>query len=104
MKISKMNVEFIDHMGDDLSIVNAARVSFDKESAWDYEDDGLFAKPFLGDKDEKLLTYLAKHGHWSPYAHTAISLRVKAPIFVARQLVKHCVTGDTEVTFCKPVA
>lgn len=107
MKISKMNVELIDHMGDDLSIVNAARVSFDKESEWEVvsrmSDDDVdvhYGEPCkltcfqLSEKDEKLLTYLAKHGHWSPYAHTAISLRVKAPIFVARQLVKHRIGGD----------
>ena len=93
MKVSKMSVEYIDHMGSDLSVVNAARVSFDKQSEWDYEDDGLFAVPFLSEKDRKLIAYLAKHNHWSPFAHTSIQLRIKAPIFVARQLVKHQVDG-----------
>jgi thymidylate synthase (FAD) len=82
---SKINVEYVDHMGTDLSVVNAARVSFDKESAL---VDGI-----LSSTDEKLISYLATHGHWSPFAHTSIQLRVKAPIFIARQLVKHQVGG-----------
>ncbi len=73
-------VELIDHMGTDLTIVNAARVSFDKESTFE-EYGNLF------ERDEKLINYLAKHGHWSPFAHTSIQLRVNAPIFVSRQLV-----------------
>lgn len=93
MKITEMKVELIDHMGTDLTVVNAARVSFDKTSEWDYEDDGLYANPLLSDKDTKLIGYLARHNHWSPFAHTSIQLRVKAPIFVARQLVKHQVGG-----------
>lgn len=106
MITSSMQVNLIDHMGSDLTVVNAARVSFDKESEWEldpYANLG-FGGDKLSDKDAKLIGYLAKHNHWSPFAHTSIQLRVKAPIFVARQLVKHCVTGDTEVTFCKPVA
>jgi thymidylate synthase (FAD) len=82
-----MKVEYIDHMGDDLSVVNAARVSFDKESEWDYGVDGY--EGHLKQGDAKLISYLALHGHWSPFAHTSISFRFKAPIFVARQLVKH---------------
>lgn len=105
MKTAQMKVELVDHMGTDLTVVNAARVSFDKASSWEFYDDGTFLGAFrISDKDAKLINYLAKHNHWSPFAHTSIQLRVKAPIFVARQLVKHCVTGDTEVTFCKPVA
>jgi len=72
-----MKVELVDTMGSCLSVVNAARVSFDKFS---YE---------LDEKDERLLTYLAEHQHWSPFAHTSLQFRIKAPIFVARQLVKH---------------
>jgi len=79
-----VKVEYIDHMGSDLSVVNAARVSFDKESEWGNSWD----KSLKG-VDEKLINYLAKHGHWSPFAHTSISMRWKAPIFVARHLVKH---------------
>lgn len=77
MKISKQRVEYVDHMGSDLSVVNAARVSFGKVSTE------------FSDKDTKLVSYLAKHNHWSPFAHTSVSLRIQAPIFVARQLVKH---------------
>lgn len=70
-------VECIDFMGSDLTVVNVARVSFAKES---FE---------VNAKDEKLIEYLAKHGHWSPFAHCYMQFRIKAPIFVARQLVKH---------------
>ena len=74
---SDMGVDYIDHMGTDLTVVNAARVSFDSESKE------------LSYPDRKLIRYLAQHEHWSPFAHPQISLRVKAPIFVARQLAKH---------------
>lgn len=86
MKIAKQSVEYVDHMGSDLSVVNAARVSFAKESSYIDAEAGGF---LLSDKDAKLISYLAKHNHWSPFAHNSISLRIKAPIFVARQLVKH---------------
>ena len=72
-----MNVNLIDVMGTDLSVVNAARVSFAKDSKE------------LSEKDEKLIKYLAKHNHWSPFGHASLQFRIKAPIFVARQLVKH---------------
>jgi len=87
MKIAKQSVELIDYMGSDLSVVNAARVSFAKESKWDMNPHSLDQK--LSDKDIKLINYLATHGHWSPFAHAFLSFRIKAPIFVARQLVKH---------------
>ena len=86
MKISEMSVELIDSMGSDLSVVNAARVSFAKESDWEYSDKFV---DVLSDKDEKLIAYLATHNHWTPFAHAFLSFRIKAPIFVARQLVKH---------------
>ena len=72
-----MNAQLIDFMGTDLSVVNAARVSFAKESNE------------FSDKDAKLIHYLAKHNHWSPFGHASLQFRIKAPIFVARQLVKH---------------
>lgn len=84
MKVVPQKVELIDFMGSDISVVNAARVSFAKESNWDYDDD-LKVK----DADQKLIRYLATHNHWSPFAHAFLSFRIKAPIFVARQLVKH---------------
>jgi thymidylate synthase (FAD) len=82
--VHKSTVELLDWMGDDLSVVDAARVCFDKESEWqDSEANILF------ERDEKLINYLARNGHWSPFAHTALKFRINAPIFVARQLVKH---------------
>ncbi len=95
MKTTPMLVTLVDHMGSDLSVVNAARVSFDKESELDFEEVGHPAslRYFLKDSDAKLIGYLAKHNHWSPFAHTSIQLRVKAPVFCARQLVKHQVGG-----------
>jgi thymidylate synthase (FAD) len=89
MKKTKINildyghVEYVEHMGSDLTVVNAARVSFNKESDWSVDEDT------LADKDIKLINYLAKHQHWTPFAHPQITLRVKAPIFVRTQLFKH---------------
>jgi thymidylate synthase (FAD) len=79
---------YIDHMGSDLSVVNAARVSFAKKSEWnpDWRDDHY--EPLLP-ADSKLIKYLAKHKHMSPFGHAFASFHVKAPVFVARQLVKH---------------
>lgn len=84
-------VEYEDHMGTDLSVVDAARVSFDKRSYWETpnSNDPKLPRNILKDNDKKLISYLANHDHWSPFAHTSIKMRVKAPIFVARQLVKH---------------
>lgn len=97
MLISKQQVTLVDHMGSDLSVVNAARVSFDKESEWEEVEVGSYEesyiKHYLSEKDQKLISYLARHNHWSPFAHTSLQFRIKAPIFVARQLVKHQVGG-----------
>lgn len=86
MKITKCRVTSINTLGTDLSIVNAARVSFNKESNYLIDDQD---ENFLKEEDRKLLCYLAKHKHWSPFAHVFLSFRIKAPIFVARQLAKH---------------
>jgi len=67
----------LDKMGSDLSVVNAARVSYSKVA-----DE-------MTDKDEKLIKYLVAHDHWSPFAHASAQFRIQAPIYVARQLVKH---------------
>ena len=77
-------------MGSDLTVVNAARVSFAKVSEWDEIPfgDGP-TKGLLNQGDEKLIKYLAKHNHWSPFGHCSMQFHIKAPIFVARQLVKH---------------
>lgn len=88
MKVANIEATLMDHMGSDLSVVNAARVSFHKESVWDYED-GKQSNCCLNERDIKLINYLAKHKHFSPFNHTFLTFRVKAPIFVARQLVKH---------------
>jgi len=89
-------VDYIDHMGSDLMVVNSARVSFAKESDWDSEPDFSGNKEQkLAEKDKKLIAYLAKHKHWTPFAHPQITLRIKAPIFVRTQLFKHKV-GFTE--------
>jgi thymidylate synthase (FAD) len=74
-------------MGTDLSVANAARVSFGKRSEMDTSD--VWGPPKLKDKDAKLICYLAKHKHISPFGHCFASFHVKAPVFVARQLVKH---------------
>ena len=84
-----MNIQLIDKMGSDLSVVNAARVSFDKRSDWEDVIGGDEIVKILQDKDEKLIKYLAKHNHWSPFGHTTLQFLIKAPVFVARQLVKH---------------
>lgn len=88
-----MKAEYVSHMGDDLLVVNAARVSFHKESEWDtvsgypasYEGEVLALK----EADRKLIRYLAKNGHWSPFSHPQITLRVSAPVPIRTQLFKH---------------
>ena len=77
MKIVEQSVEYLYGSGSDLDVVNAARVSFHKTA-----DE-------LKDSDTKLINYLAKHNHWTPFAHTSLSFRIKAPLFVARQMAKH---------------
>jgi thymidylate synthase (FAD) len=72
-----MKVELVDWMGTDLTVVNAARVSYAK------------TKTEFSPQDEKLIKYLADHEHWSPFGHASLQFRIKAPVFVARQLVKH---------------
>ena len=96
-----MKVDLIDHMGSDLSIVNAARVSFAKVH-----------EEFDEKSDPRLINYLAKHNHWSPFGHASMQFHIKAPVFVARQLVKHQIGltwnevsrryVDTEVEFYEP--
>jgi thymidylate synthase (FAD) len=81
-----IKVTYINHMGNDLTVANAARVSFGKTS--EMEDDP-WGPPKLKAKDDKLIRYLAKHKHISPFGHCFASFHIKAPIFVARQLVKH---------------
>ena len=75
--MTQIKATYVDHMGSDLSVVNAARVSFGK-----HHDE-------MTAGDTKLIKYLASNGHISPFGHAFASFQVKAPIFVARQLVKH---------------
>ena len=72
-----IHVSRMDSMGSDLTVANAARVSFAKH------------KEELDVSDEKLIKFLAEHGHWSPFSHVFIQFKIDAPIFVARQLQKH---------------
>ena len=72
-----MQIELVDSMGTDLTVVNSARVSFAK------------TKKKVDVSDKKLINYLANHNHWSPFAHTCLQFYIKAPMFVARQLAKH---------------
>ena len=74
-----MNTDYVNHMGTDETVVNAARVSFNKEITE------------LNWSDVKLISYLAKHNHWTPFSHCMVTLREKVPIFVARQRFKHMV-------------
>ena len=94
-----MKVELVDYMGSDLSVVNSARVSFNKKSkakSSEIKKVSLYSSgeveveiPKLKERDEKLIRYLARHQHWTPFAHTCVTFHIKAPMFVARQLQKH---------------
>jgi len=87
---NQITATYVDHMGSDLSVVNAARVSFGKKSVLEepFEDCDVSLLR-LNKGDTKLIQYLASHGHISPFGHAFASFHCKAPIFVARQLVKH---------------
>lgn len=86
-------VQLLNHMGDDLTVVNAARVSMAKQSEWEWEFDVDSSEPsqrrVLSMRDAKLIKYLANHDHWTPFSHCMVTLRIKMPIFVARQWFKH---------------
>lgn len=93
-------VEHLNHMGTDLDVVNAARVSFSKQSNWEVvgckEEVDIDCRSVsyipvftLSEKDKKLINYLAKHKHWTPFSQPQIQFRIKMPIFVARQWYKH---------------
>lgn len=100
MKVVPIEVQYVDHMGSDVNVVNAARVSFAKmclefdpaslDLNWKATGDHEYSK----EDNIKLLNYLARHKHWSPFAHTCVSIRCKVPIALARQLVKHQVGGN----------
>lgn len=79
--LDKGYVRLVDTLGDDLSVVNAARVSYDKEAAE------------FTPKDEKLISFLIREGHTSPFRHAALTFEVYAPLFVARQWWKYAVSS-----------
>ena len=85
-----MKCELISCLGTDLTVVNSARVSFENESQWarDIPELGITE---LSDRDKKLIKYLAKHQHFTPFTHCVITVREEVPIFVARQRFKHTV-------------
>lgn len=89
-KKADIAVTLVDSMGSDLSVVNAARVSFDKASTWEWDEVYYEEKEgVLNEKDGKLISYLARHNHWTPFGHAFATFRIKAPLFLARQLGKH---------------
>ena len=101
--MSKIETTYLDHCGSDLTTVNAARVSFGKTSEWEdgpvlEDEQGEYLAKVLSSRDTKLIKYLAKHKHLSPFGHAFASFHVKAPIFVARQLVKHKFLRINEVS------
>lgn len=92
--LSEIKVELLDSMGDDLACVNAAKVSFANESEWEWQteyESGVPVNdtPVLSAKDKKLIDYLARHDHWTPFAHTALKFRVAAPVPIRTQCFKH---------------
>ena len=99
--LDKGHVQIVDHMGSDLTVCNAARVSFNSESEWCTDEAAVTRLAESGsqyhkedvralcDRDKKLLRYLANHNHWTPFAHPQITLRIKAPISIRTQFFKH---------------
>ena len=85
MKIVPMEVELMHYVGNDLVVANAARVSFHKTSQYEFDADK--DEAVLPERDVKLINYLATHNHHSPFNHSFLTFRIKAPLFVARQLV-----------------
>lgn len=84
--MSEIKIDYIDHMGNDLSVVNSARVSFGKEKAK------------LDPKDIKLINYLAKHKHLTPFEHCTLSVKVKCPLFVRSQIHRHRTFSYNEIS------
>lgn len=91
-----MKATLLGYMGSDLDTVNAARVSFNKKSRWEVDQDT--DSYDLSTKDQKLINYLGKEGHYAPFGHNFASFHIKAPVFVARQLVKHEYLRMSEVS------
>ena len=92
--MTQVKAELLDYMGTDLDVVNAAKVSFSKESEWEWQTEyecgvPVSDTPILADKDKKLINYLATHDHWTPFAHTALKFRCSAPVPIRTQAFKH---------------
>lgn len=92
--MTQIKAELLDYMGTDLDVVNAAKVSFSKESEWEWQTEyecgvPVSDTPSLADKDKKLINYLATHDHWTPFAHTALKFRCSAPVPIRTQAFKH---------------
>ena len=99
--LNKGHVDLVDHMGSDLTVCNAARVSFSKDTEWEIDEEAVARLKESGssyhdedvrklsERDHKLIQYLAKHQHWTPFAHPQITLRIKAPISIRTQMFKH---------------
>lgn len=92
--MTQIKAELLDCMGTDLDVVNAAKVSFSKESEWEWQTEyecgvPVSDTPILADKDKKLINYLATHDHWTPFAHTALKFRCSAPVPIRTQAFKH---------------
>lgn len=95
MSESQIKATYIHHCGNDLTVVNAARVSFGKTSSLEEDAHGVW---HMNDKDVKLINYLAKHEHLSPFGHCFFTFHIKAPVFVRAQLVKHQYLRMNEVS------
>lgn len=99
------SLELLDHMGDDLTVVNAARVSYNQESRWEVpiiaqidfvnstnDKVARVIKPeYMSERDRKLIAYLATHKHWTPFSHPQLQFRIKMPLFIAREWYRHTV-------------
>lgn len=107
--MTQIKAELLDYMGDDLAVVDAARVSFNKNSDWEYPSQVYTIEEYdqslaisegftwnecgglqrLSASDTKLINYLAKYDHWTPFAHTALKFRCSAPVPIRTQAFKH---------------
>lgn len=81
-----MKVDYVDHMGSDLTVVNSARVSYGK------------TKEILDEKDEKLIKYLANHEHLTPFEHCSLTVRIKCPIYISKQIMRHRTFSYNEIS------
>lgn len=84
--MSQIKIEYIDHMGSDMSVVNSARVSFGKN------------KKRIDPEDIKLLNYLAKHQHFTPFEHCTLSVLIKCPLFIRSQIHRHRTFSYNEIS------